>query len=99
MPSVAELANETGPLGVVVAAGAAGLARQVARLVRLSPDRLDGSLQTGDLVLVSLAEWESDTSSAPAESANLIADISAHPIAAVVVADAPRDPKIHPGGH
>jgi PucR family transcriptional regulator, purine catabolism regulatory protein len=83
MPTVAELANEAAPLGVVVAAGSAGLGRQVSRIVRLSPDRLDGSLQTGDLVLVSLAEWQSDT---PGAASKLIGEISAHPVAALVVA-------------
>jgi hypothetical protein len=89
MPSVAELAIEAAPLGLVVAAGAEGLARLVSRIVRLSPDRLDGSLQSGDLVLVALDEW--------ASASKLVDEIRAYPIAAAVVAGAPSSPALPNG--
>jgi hypothetical protein len=88
MPTVAQLANEAGPLGLAIASGAGGLARQISRVVRLAPDRLDASLQTGDLVLLSLAEWGSNDSGA---ASRLLAELGASAIAAAVVIDAQRD--------
>src|SRR5579859_4950824 len=85
MPTVSELAHETALLALEVASGAAGLARQVSRIVRLSPERLDGSLHSGDLVLMSLTEWAAD---AAAPALQLLTEVSAYPIAgAVVVGD------------
>ena len=88
MPTVSELAHETELLDLVVAAGSAGLARQVSRVVRLSPERLDSSLHSGDLVLVSLAEWDTVDSQA---AAKLLCEVGAYPIAGVVVGGAAYD--------
>lgn len=82
MPTVAELVHWGAPLGLAVlkSAGGASMARDVARVVRLSPDRPDRALYGGDLVLVSVTEW--------ASIPGLVAYLGAAPIAGTLVADA-----------
>jgi purine catabolism regulator len=58
VPTVAELARWAGPLELSLVAGSAGLAREIARVVRFRSARRDVHLQPGDLVLVPLAEWQ-----------------------------------------
>lgn len=83
MPTVAELAIWSAPLGLTVEAGGLGLARDITSIVRLSPDRLEPPLHGGDVVLVSASEW----ASIPA----LVAHLSRIGIAATVVADRQDD--------
>src|SRR5258708_18213927 len=59
MPTVAELTNAAGPMPFAVATGVWGLARSICRVVWLTPDRVAGPLQPGDLIVASAAEWVS----------------------------------------
>ncbi len=55
---MAELIRWDGPLGIDVCAGASGLAREISRVVRFSPERVDVPLQSGDAVLVAYKDWK-----------------------------------------